>query len=123
MGKGAERSDKKTLGMILFGKKDKVLRTHELPDEVCEHCGEKGGVVSLFQIYYQVAFIPFVPLARRTASQCYCCRKVKMEKSFSNQQLEVSTYLKREVKTPFWTLIGASLIFIYIISNLLLKIS
>ena len=108
--------------MILFGRKDKVIKTRELPNEVCEHCGKKGGVVSLFQIYYQIAFIPFFPLARRSASQCYSCRKVKVEKSFSNQQLEISKLLKKESKTPFWTLIGASITFTIILFNLFFKI-
>ena len=69
--------------MILFGRQDKVLATREIPSEVCEHCGKRGGVVSIFQIYYHVLKVPFVPLARRTASQCYHCRKVKLQKNFS----------------------------------------
>lgn len=107
--------------MILFGRKDKVLATREIPSEVCEECGKRGGVVSIFQIYYHVAKIPFVPLARRTASQCYSCRKVKLQKNFSDQQKEVADLLKNEAKTPLWTMIGASLILLYIIINFVLK--
>ena len=107
--------------MILFGRKDKVLETREILGEVCDHCGKKGGVVSIFQIYYHIGLIPFIPLSRRTASQCYTCRKVKVEKNFSNQQREVAQLLKKEAKTPFWTLTGASLICLYIVINFLLK--
>lgn len=107
--------------MILFGRKDKVMRTREIPSEVCDHCGKKGGVVSIFQIYYHIAKIPFIPLSRRTASQCYSCRKVKLEKNFSDQQKSVSDLLKKEFKTPFWTFTGAGLIMLYIVINLVLK--
>ena len=107
--------------MILFGRKDKVLKTLELPNEVCEHCSKKGGIVSIFQIYYHVGLIPIMPLSRRAASQCYSCRKVKLEKNFSVTQKEGALSLKKEAKTPFWTLTGASLILIYIVINLLLK--
>lgn len=109
--------------MILFGRKDKVLKTHELSEEVCEYCGKKGGVVSIFQIYYHIGLIPFIPLSRRTASQCYSCRKVKLEKNFSSEQKEAAKLLKKEVKTPIWTLIGASLLLIYIFFNLVIKFS
>lgn len=108
--------------MILFGRKDKVLGTREIPSEVCDHCGRRGGVVSIFQIYYHIATLPFIPLSRRTASQCYSCRKVKLEKNFSEQQKSVSSLLKKEFKTPYWTFTGAGLIMIYIIINVALKI-
>jgi len=108
--------------MILFGRKDKVIGTREIPSEVCEECGKRGGVVSVFQIYYHIATIPFIPLSRRTASQCYSCRKVKLEKNFSEQQKSVSDLLKKEFKTPLWTLVGAGLIFTYILITLILKL-
>ena len=108
--------------MILFGRKDKLLATREIPQELCESCGERGGIVSVFQIYYHVAKIPFFPLSRRAASQCYSCRKVKVKKDFSNQQIMVSELLKKETKTPFWTMIGSGLILIYLVLNYLIKL-
>lgn len=107
--------------MILFGRRDKVLATREIPSEVCDECGKRGGIVSIFQIYYHIAKVPFIPLARRTASQCYSCRHVKVQKNFSEQQQEVAALLKKEAKTPLWTMIGAGLIFIYVIISLILK--
>lgn len=107
--------------MILFGRKDKVIGTRELPSEVCEECGKRGGIVSVFQIYYHIATLPFIPLSRRTASQCYSCRKVKLEKNFSEQQKSVSDLMKKDYKTPYWTFAGAGLIMLYIIINFVLK--
>ena len=107
--------------MILFGRKDKVLLTKEIPLEVCKDCGKKGGVVSVFQIYYHIAGIPFVPLARRMASQCYSCRNVNVQKNFSGNQKEVAILLKKESKTPLWTMIGAGLIFFYILIRFLIR--
>tara|TARA_Y100000739_G_C20211203_1_gene285604 strand:+ start:24 stop:353 length:330 start_codon:yes stop_codon:yes gene_type:complete len=108
--------------MILFGRKDKLLGTREIPDELCESCGEKGGVVSIFQIYYHIAKIPFFPLARRAASQCYSCRKVKVKRNFSDQQKSVAELLKKEFKTPLWTMIGLCLILIFSLLNYLIKL-
>ena len=108
--------------MILFGRKDKLLATREIPNELCESCGEKGGIVSLFQIYYHVAKIPFFPLSRRAASQCYSCRKVKVKKDFSDQQKVVEGLLRKESKTPLWTMVGVSLILIYLVVNYLIKL-
>lgn len=107
--------------MILFGRKDKHIGTKELPNEVCIECGKKGGVVSLFQIFFHVALIPIIPISRKIASQCYSCRAVKVEKQFSEHQKEVSILLKKEFKTPWWTLIGASIIFILLFFKLILK--
>ena len=69
--------------MILFGRKDKLLLTQELPDELCESCGKKGGVVSIFQIYYHIIKIPLIPLSKKAASQCYSCRKVKVKRDLT----------------------------------------
>jgi len=108
--------------MILFGRKDKLLATREITDELCDSCGNKGGVVSIFQIYYHVAKIPLFPLSRRVASQCYSCRKVKIKKDFSDQQKMVAELLRQESKTPFWTLIGAVLILFFLLVNYLVKL-
>tara|TARA_B100000609_G_C16867592_1_gene258360 strand:+ start:53 stop:382 length:330 start_codon:yes stop_codon:yes gene_type:complete len=108
--------------MILFGRKDKLLATREIPEELCESCGERGGIVSIFQIYYHVVKIPFFPLARRAASQCYSCRKVKVKKDFSNQQRMVSKLLKKETNTPLWTMIGSGLILICLVFNYLIRL-
>ncbi len=107
--------------MILFGRKDKLLTTREIPEEFCESCGKKGGVVSIFQIYYHVAKIPLFPLSRRAASQCYSCRKVKLKKDFSEQQKAVESLLKKETKTPWWTMIGSWLLLAYLVINYLVK--
>ncbi|MFT4900174.1 MAG: hypothetical protein ACI9U0_001975 [Flavobacteriales bacterium] len=107
--------------MILFGRKDKHIGTREIPNEICVECGKKGGVVSVFQIFFHIALIPVIPISRKIASQCYSCRVVKVEKQFSIKQREVSVLLKKEFKTPLWTLIGASIIFILLLYKLILK--
>tara|TARA_Y100000589_G_scaffold300235_1_gene310215 strand:+ start:2123 stop:2452 length:330 start_codon:yes stop_codon:yes gene_type:complete len=108
--------------MILFGRKDKLLATRELSEELCESCGARGGVVSVFQIYYHVTKIPFFPLSKKAASQCYKCRKVKLKRDFSEEQKRVATLLKKESKTPLWTMTGAGLIFVYIIISKLVDL-
>lgn len=107
--------------MILFGRKDKLLATREIPSEVCEECGKRGGIVSVFQLYYHILLVPMIPLTRKAASQCYSCRKVKVQKYFSPQQKEVTDLLKKEAKTPLWTLIGVSIIFLGVMLSLVLR--
>ncbi len=108
--------------MILFGRKDKLLATREISDEICESCGYIGGIVSIFQIYYHVAKIPIFPLSRKVASQCYACRKVKLRKDFSDKQVMVAELLLKESKTPLWTMIGAGLILFYLFINYLIEV-
>jgi hypothetical protein len=101
--------------MILFGRKDKLLITQEISDELCESCGKRGGVLSVFQIYYHIFKIPVIPLSKKAASQCYSCRKVKVKRNFSDEQNKVAELLKKESKTPLWTMTGAGFILIYTI--------
>lgn len=107
--------------MILFGRRDKYLATREIPSEVCDECKKRGGVVSIFQIYFHMFKIPIIPLARRVASQCYSCRNVKVERDFSEQQKAVGALLKKEVKTPYWTMIGGSVLLVGLIVKLVMK--
>lgn len=107
--------------MILFGKKDKHIATEELPNEVCDKCRKRGGVISLFQIYFHVLLIPIIPVSRKTASQCLNCREIKTEKFFSENQIKVSAKLKSENKTKLWSMIGGLVLFIYLIFKLILK--
>lgn len=107
--------------MILFGRKDKPIFTENLPKEECVKCNRRGGVVSVFQIYFHIALLPILPLSRKTASQCLQCRNIKTEKFFSKTELEVSDRLKKEIKTPYWTMIGAALILLFLIIKLILK--
>jgi len=107
--------------MILFGKKDKHIVTEQVPKEVCEDCGKRGGVVSLFQIYFHVLTLPIIPVSRKTASQCLKCRKIKVEQYFSEIQLSVSNKLKNSYKTPLWSMIGAGALFVFVLLKLILK--
>lgn len=107
--------------MILFGRRDKYLATREIPSEVCDECKKRGGVVSIFQIYFHILKVPVIPLTRRVASQCYHCRHVKVEKHFTDQQKSVGALLKKEVKTPYWTMIGGSILLTGLIVKLIIK--
>lgn len=107
--------------MILFGRKDKLLGTREIPSEVCETCQKRGGIVSIFQIYFHILRIPVFPTSRKVASQCYNCREVKTEKGFSNQQKEIGKILFKEYKTPFWSMSGAVILFALLVIKYIFK--
>ena len=107
--------------MILFGKKDKHIATEQLPKEVCDKCRKRGGVVSIFQIYFHILLLPIIPVSRKTASQCLKCREIKTEKFFSETQIEVSNKLRSENKTQLWSMIGGGVLFIFLVVKLILK--
>lgn len=108
--------------MILFGRKDKLLGTYEIPNEVCRECNKRGGIVSIFQIYFHILRIPVFPTSRKVASQCYHCRHVDVKKNFSHQQLEKANELSTAFKTPFWTMTGVLIMFILLVGKIVYKL-
>ena len=107
--------------MILFGRKDKYIATKDMPNEVCPECGKRGGIVSIFQIYFHILRLPVAPVSRKVASQCLHCRDVKIEKDFSESQKAAGAELRAKNKTPLWTMIGAGITLVFIVVKLVLR--
>lgn len=107
--------------MILFGRKDKYIATKTNPKEVCSECNKKGGVVSLFQIYFHIFLLPIIPISRKAASQCLNCKHIKTQRFFNEEQLKDAEQLKEDNKTPLWTMIGGAILLVLLIIKLVLK--
>ena len=78
----------------------------ELKEDKCPSCGESSMIVSLFQQYFHVLWLPVFPTRKKAAAQCLKCRTVVKEQAFSTQQKEVKGYLSAQFSTPMWCYSG-----------------
>lgn len=101
--------------MILFGRKAHHLGLQQLNDSICPKCGQKKTVVSVFQMYYHILWVPFFPLRKKTAAQCLACNHVILEKKYDVNQQTVKEQLKDEYRTPIWTFSGLFLVVLFIL--------
>ena len=101
--------------MILFGRKVYHLGLQELKEDTCSSCGSRETVVSLFQQYFHILWVPIFPTKKRGAAQCLNCRMVTKEAAFSINQKQVIRYLKSKYKTPAWCFMGVAIFFILLL--------
>ncbi len=92
--------------MILFGRKAHHLGLQAIEEEKCVKCGNNKQVISLFQKYFHILWLPMFPIKRAAASQCFKCRNVETEKVFSDYKKSVVLELKKKHSAPFWTFAG-----------------
>ena len=102
--------------MILFGRKAHHLGLTEESAENCKKCGNSRIVISIFQKYFHILWLPMFPIKKEAASQCLSCQEVLVEKKFSESHKLIAKQLKKQYKTPLWIFIG---IFIFLISVLI----
>ena len=99
--------------MILFGRRGYHLGLLETHDQTCKKCGSKKMVVSLFQPYFHILFIPIFPLKKSGAAQCLNCRNVVLNKRLDENMIVVRENLKKEYSTPIWMFVGLFLMLIF----------
>ncbi|MFT6716978.1 MAG: phage FluMu protein Com [Saprospiraceae bacterium] len=92
--------------MILFGRKANHLGLTTTKNIACKKCGKKDLVVSVFQKYFHMFWLPMFPIKKDCASQCLQCQKVLTEKRFSSSLKDIALQLKKNHKTPIWTFSG-----------------
>lgn len=105
--------------MILFGRKAQHLGLKEISTEVCSKCGSKHQVISLFQKYFHVLWLPMFPLKRAAALQCLKCRNVELEKNFNEPKQFVVRELKKLYRAPYWTFTGLGIFLLTMILKLI----
>lgn len=98
--------------MILFGRRGYHLGLLETHDISCKKCGNKRMVVSLFQPYFHILFMPVFPLKKRGAAQCLNCRDVVLNKRLEGKMIEIRDELEKKYSTPIWMFSG---LFLFII--------
>lgn len=107
--------------MILFGRKAHHLGLKEVNTEKCEGCGHQKIVVSVFQKYFHLLWLPMFPIKKEGASQCLSCRKVMVEAKFNRVLKSNVKVLKKSNSTPLWTFSGIFLLLVIILLKELFK--
>lgn len=103
--------------MILFGRKAHHLSLVETEEENCKKCGNRRVVISLFQKYFHILWLPMFPIKKECASQCLSCREVQVEKKFSEEFKEIAQKLKKEHSTPIWIFTGIFILLAVMLSK------
>lgn len=98
--------------MILFGRKAHHLGLEEDSSENCKKCGNSKIVISVFQKYFHILWLPMFPIKKEAASQCLTCREVLVEKKFSKHHQLIAKELKKKHKSPLWVFVGIFLLLV-----------
>lgn len=98
--------------MIIYGSRASHLRSIQLTNEHCPHCGTQGSV-TMFTMgrYAHVFWIPLFPIGRVSVSQCQHCKQTLEENQMPAQ---IKAYHQRnlsETRIPLWQFAGLFLIF------------
>ncbi|HMJ71511.1 MAG TPA: zinc-ribbon domain-containing protein [Cyclobacteriaceae bacterium] len=102
--------------MIIYGSNSRHLKTIQLPHEKCPNCGTAGSmIVSVYNRYAHVFWIPFFPIGRKGASQCTNCQQVLEPKA-------MPTFLKlqydqalAQTRIPIWSFSGLAILLALIV--------
>lgn len=107
--------------MPLYGNKSKVIALAHI-DEECSYCG-KHDVVTLFlyQTYFRIYWIPFIPLAKTGVSQCSHCKQLLYPKEMPPFLESTYRRMKSENRPPLWMFSGLFLLIVLIATLLLYK--
>jgi hypothetical protein len=92
--------------MILFGRKAHHLGLTNAKDIKCEKCGKCDVVISAFQKYFHILWLPMFPIKKDCASQCLNCQNIMVERKFSAEVKKLASKLKKQYSTPFWSFSG-----------------
>jgi hypothetical protein len=105
--------------MFLYGIKAKKLKKQKIADE-CSYCHESNSLIlTLFQKYAHLFYIPFFPMSKTAAVYCSHCKKVIFRKQFNKSIYQQYEDLKHQSKIPpIWTYSGIFLIVLLLISGI-----
>lgn len=101
--------------MLITGYKNTHLVT-ELINEKCKSCGKTNTTyMSVYQNYFHVFWIPFVPTKKTAVTQCEHCKLLLEKKEFTPDLNSVYEALKSRFRMPGWTFSGLFITFCLII--------
>jgi C4-type Zn-finger protein len=102
--------------MIIYGSRTYQLKSIQLTNEHCPHCGTQGSVAMFTMARYaHIFWIPFFPLGRVSVTQCQHCKQTLEENQMPAQ---IKAYHHRnlsETRLPLWQFSGLALIFMAIV--------
>ncbi len=89
--------------MIIYGWRDKVIKTYEDSHIKCKECGSYSQVFIVLQSYFHIFWIPFFPLGRKKV----VCQCVECEDASNTERLD---HYRSVTRTPFYLFTGVLLI-------------
>ena len=95
---------------VVYGSKAKHLGSKELPNAECPECHEKGLILSVFQKYFHIFWIPFIGYKKTGQSTCPHCKHSEEKKNFSPSLQEEYSHLNSEYRTPPYMFSGLVLV-------------
>jgi len=96
--------------MIIYGSRTTHLLT-EQTQEPCANCKTANSIiVSIFQKYAHVFWIPFFPIGKTGVSQCSHCKQTFTLKQMPPILNNAYYRIAAKTKTPVWTFAGIFLI-------------
>ncbi len=85
---------------------ERSLLTKKSIANICQSCLKGSISIAIYQKYFYVMWIPFMPMEKTAESQCKFCKNTLLEKEFTNDLLSISKSIKENLKTPIWTYVG-----------------
>ncbi len=102
--------------MIIYGVRNKSVLREDIIDN-CENCGNNGFMeMHIFQSYFHVFWIPFVPVNKFGVTQCNHCKQVLKNKEMPQKLKATYNGYKPNAKTPWWMFIGLAGLILLIFS-------
>jgi len=101
--------------MIIYGTRATHLKSVQLPNEVCPNCNTKGSIVmSAFNKYAHIFWIPFFSVGRTGGSQCQHCQQVLQPNAMPTFLRLQYDQLIGQTKIPIWSFSGLALVLVLI---------
>jgi len=97
--------------MIIYGWKEKHLKSNQPNHLVCPGCNTSGSILlSRFSTYFHIFWLPIMPIGRRSSSICQNCYLSFEPKEMSYDIKNEYNSLKNKTFIPIWQYSGIILI-------------
>jgi hypothetical protein len=101
--------------MLIYGSRASHVKSVQLDQESCPHCGTQGSItLSTYARYAHVFWIPFFSVGRFSVSQCQHCKQALETKQMPSQ---IRAYHERNIaesKIPLWQFSGLAILLVAI---------
>jgi len=99
--------------MIVYGIGNKLLKEAPIENFSCTNCKHPSSVISIYQRYFDLFWIPTFPLGKKIVLVCPNCEHVVEEKEFPEEFKKSSKLLKSSLPTPKYMFTGLILIMLF----------
>lgn len=90
---------------ITYGTKGKIISS-KAAHLTCTTCGGSQHTMHVVQRYFNIFWIPVIPLRKTVVTECGQCRKVSESKELEPQSRGIAEQARKSASTPAWTFSG-----------------